>query len=462
MKLQITPVFVPVHIFRFYLITLISISSALATELDNYIQKPDSSCSWKVEKVVEGKDYSAFIIRLTSQTWRNATEVSAPLWQHWLTLVRPKKAAVDKALLYVGNGSSKEPLPEQLDPKWIEIARKTKSVVAEIRNVPNQPLTYLNDGQERYEDNSVAYTWDKVMTTHDPSWSLRLPMVKSVVRAMDTIQSFMESSQGGNLRISGFVVAGASKRGWTTWLTAAVDKRVIAIIPMVIDVLNVKKVLKHHFAAYGFWSPAIRDYANHHILERYQTKAFTQLMELEDPYFYKARITIPKYMINATGDQFFLPDSSRFYFHDLVGKSYLRYLPNTSHSMMDSDAFQCMETFYSSIIHKTPLPKFSWTKKQDGSIEVKVFDKPESVKLWSAVNSKARDFRLEIIGKTFTSTSLQDQGNGIYLGKIKTPEQGFAAFFVELTYSGDHSPPLKLTTEVSIVPDQLPFLTKKE
>lgn len=57
-------------------------------------------------------------------------------------------------------------------------------------------------------------------------------MVQSVVAAMDAVQSYT-SSRGRE--IGSFVVTGASKRGWTTWLTAAIDERVKAIIPMVYD-----------------------------------------------------------------------------------------------------------------------------------------------------------------------------------------------------------------------------------
>ena len=45
----------------------------------------------------------------------------------------------------------------------------------------------------------------------------------------------------------------------STWTTAAVDKRVVAIVPIVIDMLNIVPSFKHHFAAYGFWAPAVGD-----------------------------------------------------------------------------------------------------------------------------------------------------------------------------------------------------------
>jgi PhoPQ-activated pathogenicity-related protein len=429
---------------------------ALANALFDYVKKDDSSYSWKVESTIQKKDYTAFIVRMNSQTWRTAAEVSSPLWQHTLTIVRPKDVRSTQGLLFIGNGTSKEDLPTEPDPKWVQMALRSGSTIAELRNVPNQPLIYLNDGQERYEDNSVAYSWDKVMTSGDLEWSIRFPMVKSVVRAMDTVQAIVNPTQADSRKLKKFVVAGVSKRGWSAWLTAAVDRRVSAIIPMAIDVLNVREFLKNHYSVYGFWTPAIKDYDHHRILDRFQTPEFKKLLDVEDPYSYRAQLKLPKYLIHASGDQFFPPNSSQFYFHDLLGQKFLRYIPNADHSMKDSDAFECLESFYSSIIHKAPLPQISWVKKKDGSLEVKTLEKPEIVKLWSATNPNARDFRLEIIGRAFAAKTLEDQGNGTYLAKIKSPEHGFSAFFVELTFSKDRSLPLKLTTEVSIVPDRLP------
>ena len=36
---------------------------------------------------------------------------------------------------------------------------------------------------------------------------------------------------------------------------------------------------------------------------------------------------MPKFLVNAAGDQYFLPDSSQFHFAGLKGENYLRYLP---------------------------------------------------------------------------------------------------------------------------------------
>lgn len=62
--------------------------------------------------------------------------------------------------------------------------------------------------------------------------SALFPMTKSVIRAMDTVQAWASEYHQQDIRK--FVVVGASKRGWTAWLTAAVDSRVVAIAPIVI------------------------------------------------------------------------------------------------------------------------------------------------------------------------------------------------------------------------------------
>jgi len=258
--------------------------------------------------------------------------------------------------------------------------------------------------------------------------------------------------------IKQFVVSGGSKRGWTTWLTAAVDKRVVAIAPAVIDVLNMDEQMKHHFAAYGFYSQAIEDYDNLNVFEKLGSPEAEPLLKLVDPYEYRDRYAaIPKFMINSSGDQFFLPDSAQFYYDDLPGEKYIRYVPNTDHGLGGSDAPQSLLSFFKSILAGESRPKYSWTVKDNHSIEVKSTTKPSVVKLWQATNPKTRDFRLEIIGKVWESSDLSEQGPGRYIAKIPAPAEGWTAFFVELTYPSSSGFLHKFTTEVHVVPDRLPF-----
>ena len=55
-------------------------------------------------------------------------------------------------------------------------------------------------------------------------------------------------------------MAGASKRGWTSWLTAAVDKRVIAFMPIVMSLLNMRENMHHYMKSLGGWPFAFEDY----------------------------------------------------------------------------------------------------------------------------------------------------------------------------------------------------------
>ena len=106
------------------------------------------------------------------------------------------------------------------------------------------------------------------------------------------------------------------------------DERVVGIVPIVFDVLNMEASMRHHFAAYGHFSQAVADYALHGILPRLGEEAVNELMWIADPYQYRHRVIVPKLILNATGDEFFLPDSSRFYWDELRGENYLRYVPN--------------------------------------------------------------------------------------------------------------------------------------
>jgi PhoPQ-activated pathogenicity-related protein len=286
-------------------------------------------------------------------------------------------------------------------------------------------------------------------------------MAKSAVRAMDTIQSVVSEKTDGKLKIEKFVVGGGSKRGWTTWLTAAVDRRVCAITPAVIDVLNMDEQMRHHFAAYGFYSSAIEDYEEMDIFSKLDTPGGQALISFVDPYEYRDRYTIPKFMVNSSGDQFFLPDSAQFYYDDLPEEKYIRYCPNTDHGLGGSDADKSLLAFYKSILESTERPQFSWqVRRKTGAIAVNVKTKPKVVKLWQATNAEARDFRLKTIGKAWTSTDLEPRRGNRYIAKVDKPEKGWTAFFVELTFDSGFAVPYKFTTQVHVVPDVLPHADK--
>ena len=428
------------------------------TALDRYVAAPDTNYSYHLVNTIRGEGQTTCVLEMTSQAWLTTNEVDRPLWKHWLTIVRPDAVASSKALLLITGGANGSAPPKSADGNLIRIALATKSVVAELKMVPNQPLVFAGETEGRKEDSLIAYTWDKFLRTGDPKWPARLPMTKSAVRALDTITGFCGSPDGGKVTVDGFVVAGGSKRGWTTWTTASVDKRVVAIIPIVIDVLNIEPSMLHHYAAYGFWAPSIGDYTAFRIMDWNGTPEYHALMKIEEPYQYRHRFTMPKFLICASGDQFFLPDSSQFYFKDLPGVKYLRYVPNADHSLKGSDAYETLQACYSAVLKHTPLPQFSWTLAKDGSLRVTTKDTPSAVKLWQATNPDARDFRLETLGPKWESTALPDQGGGVYLAKVPAPVKGWTAFFVELTFpNGNDSPSFKFTTQVSVVPDKLPF-----
>ncbi len=158
-------------------------------------------------------------------------EVDRTLWQHWLTIVSPHKPDSHTAFLFIDGGSNRDKAAEIGRPTHRLDGRRNQSVVVELKDTPNQPLVFHNDGHLRKEDDFIAYTWGQFLKGGDDEWPARLPMVKSAVRAMDCIQELLASDEGGNVKVDKFVVAGGSKRGWTTWCTAAVDKRVAAIVP---------------------------------------------------------------------------------------------------------------------------------------------------------------------------------------------------------------------------------------
>ena len=425
-------------------------SEYLQTDLDAYVHKDDASFNYVIEKVQEFDSYFVHSIRMDSQNFLQSKDVNKTSWSHWLTVIEPKEVKAETALLVISSGDTNDPMPKAQDA-LIEIALASNSLVAELKAIPNQPLKFSDESFDRWEDAIIAYTWNKFFLTGETRWPARMAMTKSAIAAMDTIQAVFKRNN-----VNSFVVTGASKRGWTTWTAAATDNRVIAIIPLVIDMLNIKPSFEHHWQAYGFWDPAIQDYVDMNTMDWWGSPEAEALFKLVDPYSYKDRYQFPKYIINAAGDEFFIPTSSQFYYDQLPGEKHIRYVPNVGHSLNGSYIIEAIASFYISILNSSPRPEYSWNFLENGQIEFTSDNQPSEVKLWWADNPSSRDFRLDAIGKSWKSKSIKINAEGKYISSIDKPEEGWRAYFVEAIY-GSNSLPFIITSEVKVSPDILPF-----
>lgn len=437
---------------------------SVQTALDVYVAKADPSYSFQILATNPGVGYTVYDVAMTSQTWRSTAETQWNEWKHRMTIIVPSLVTSNKSLLsisgggHAGDGGFGSSGPSGPELSFLStLAVTTGTVVSTLSNVPYQPLQFAGESFTRTEDEIIAKSYRKYLDGGDDEWPALLPMVKSAVRAMDTVQSVAQ--QQNNVAVTNFVVTGASKRGWTTWLTAAADPRVTAIAPAVINVLNMDEQMEHHKRVYegvtvgtvGGYSVAVEDYVNEGIFDEFDTPRGQDLLKIVDPYEYRDRLTMPKMMINGTGDEFFVPDSDQFFFKDLLGSKHVRYIPNAGHGL-SADAFNTLGTFYASQVTNTSLPQFTWTVNPGGSIQVNTTSTPTEVRLWQATNPNSRDFRQAVVGNSviWNSTLLTPASPNSYLAQVPRPASGHTAYMVELTYNvlGQS---MKFTTEVAVV-----------
>ena len=258
------------------------------------------------------------------------------------------------------------------------------------------------------------------------------PMTKSAVRAMDVVQQF--SKKEINRKIEHFVISGASKRGWTTWLTGANDSRVKAIAPMVIDVLNMPVNIDYQKTVWGDYSIEIQDYENLGIAQKLGTEGGKELVAMIDPYSYRKTLTMPKMIFMGTNDPYWPVDAVKNYIDSIPGDNYVCYIPNAAHDLGDKKkAFTTLGAFFATAITNSENPVCDYTISQEnGTITLKVKSTPELMTeaiLWSA-DSEDQDFRDE----QWTDSTLYTGSKSEITIELKYPGSGFEAFYVDLKY----------------------------
>ncbi|RYD62778.1 MAG: PhoPQ-activated pathogenicity protein [Verrucomicrobiaceae bacterium] len=415
---------------------------AVPADLGNYIAKAEPDSGWKLE---DSKDFGiakVWRVKVTSQVWQGIT------WTHDLLVVRPKDAPTGKMLLLNEGGSASE----QKAMYAALLATKIKAPVAILLGVPNQPLF-----EGKREDHLIAETFVRYLDSGDASWPLLFPMVKSVVRAMDSLQEFGKQEWGSS--VEKFIIGGGSKRGWTTWLTAASDPRVMAITPMVIDVLNMREQLTHQQKSLGGTSEEISPYTSRGLVPIPDTQRANALWTMVDPWTYRERFTMPKLIVLGNNDPYWSTDALNLYWDALPGEKYISYSPNAGHDLTERDgagkklnpdrAINNVCSFIRYQLSGKPLPKLGWKHgtKPDGSLELAITadPAPQQARLWYA-HSDTRDFRRA----RWESQPIEfKEGSPITTSGPK-PDKGFVAYYADLRYQIDDLPQW-LCTQLRVV-----------
>jgi len=403
--------------------------------LEEYVKRDDPAFAWEVTDRQDVGGGQVSRIKLTSQKWQDI------VWQHRMEIYElPDVKHPDTVLLFVTGGSTQsKPKPED-DATGLALAKTCGARVAVLHQVPNQPLL-----GGKTEDTLIAETFARYLDTKDDSWPLLFPMVKSAVRAMDAVQAWAKKNDRPD--VTKFVVSGASKRGWTTWLTGAVDPRVIAIAPMVIDTLNMKAQRAHSLEVWGKFSEQIGDYTSRGLTEKYDEPDGERLWKMVDPYTYRDRLVLPKLLINGTNDRYWTLDALNIYWDDLKGPKHVVYLPNAGHNLaVHRDyAINGVGAILRHAVAKRPLPEVSWKHEDDSDgdllLNVTVKAAPKSAKVWVA-RSDTRDFRESV----WESAPLAVREPALR-AEIARPEKGFIALFGDLEYEID-GVPFHLSTQI--------------
>jgi len=222
-------------------------------------------------------------------------------------------------VVYVTGGDS-----NSVDLNWAQqLADETGVPVATLFHIPNQPLWDL------WEDDLIAHAFDQYVDTGEADWPLLFPMVQSVVAAMNALES-----QG----FTKFIVHGASKRGWTSWLAGIIgDERVVAIAPEVFDNLNMPAQMAQQLAYWGTYSPMIEPYVSEDLPQRLSDPKVLELAHIVDSYTYLSLLKVPVYIIQGTNDPFWTVDSLRLYWDAIPGQKWVDYAPGCGHCIGSRD-----------------------------------------------------------------------------------------------------------------------------
>lgn len=401
------------------------LSPTLHADLFSYVAKPDDAFKWELRDTQQKPNGKIYDLHMVSQVWQGIT------WEHQVQVYEPPEVKYPKVLplMITGGGAG-----EDDQARGLLIANMVGARIAVLYHIPNQPLF-----DNLREDALISYTWMKYFETGDEDWICNFPMVKATVRAMDCLEAL--AKEQWNTDLDGFIPFGASKRGWTTYLTGIVaPERCVGIAPMVFDILNMAVQVQHQRDFWGDYSPMIDDYTEKGIQNLLDTERGFRLSWMVDPFNFRDRLTMPKLIILGSNDPYWPTDAVNYYYPALPSPKLLLIAPNSGHGLNDiTRVVGSLAAFYTLLAENKPLPHplWQWDETPDAlKLTVTSTPKPDETRLWVTHNTK-RDFR----PSKWEEQPLPAEGDA-FVASIPRLEGEYLAAYGELVYLVG---PLRLT-----------------
>jgi PhoPQ-activated pathogenicity-related protein len=401
-----------------------------ASELVDFVTRSDPATQWLKRSEREVGGAREIVAELVSQAWRGVA------WRHELrVVVPPRRAGGGVAVLVVGGDRAHGAIDER------RLAQDTDVITSYLRSVPNQPLFGVS------EDSLIAYSFEQYLRTNDADWPLLFPMTKAAAKAMDAIPALVGGGAADEIRR--FVVTGASKRGWTSWLAAVADPRVAAIVPMVFDNLNFGPQMKNQMAVWGHYSEMLGDYTERSLQALIGTERGRALVAMVDPFAYRAILArVSKLVVNGSNDPYWDVGAADLYWNDLDGPKALVCVPNAGH---DAGSDSRSEAALVELVRRTAagrtMPELSASDGGGQRATIRSDETPQRVLVWRA-ESGSRDFR----SARWRASEAQREGDR-FVADVAPAADRHTAWFAEAEYpSAGRS--FTLSTPVRILPPQ--------
>ncbi len=468
-----------------------ALSPSEMTALDRYVRVVDPV----FDILNTGKNfttfgYSAYFYNLTSLQYLTPEFTDRSVWVHTLIYIVPdnlNKSCTDAYIWYTWGHNDqpwKADAQDDIDLAVVsQVAMATRCPAIAVYEIPNQKICFL-DSTPPYcdsEDGAIAYTFNRFLyQNRSAEWLLLFPMVKAGVRAMDAVQAIAAADFGHT--ITHFIPSGASKRGWTTWLVGAVDPvpgRVKAIVPVVLDALNFNSFIHRQWQSYQGFTFVLKPYWEFGLTRATSMPLFANWTREIDPYAYRNRLTMPKFSINAAGDEFQLLDDQRHWAHEMPGEMKTILIKDADHVLITNFflVIKAVRAYTESVVLNIARPSYTWSiSETTGQISVTTSVAPKKVELvFTTVPTKLRDFR-DIVGPAtenpciihvmggcvrfilWTSKTITGTTPTTFSTNVTAPATGWTGFYLQLEF--ENSPGMDdyiFASPASVLPLGYPF-----